>query len=365
MGLLQVAGQGPGYLKAGFQGFQGSGKTFTAALLAIGTRDYFGLDGPIAMADSEGGAVYVNKMTKELCGLDLIVAPTQAFSDLVKVGEEAINAGASVLIVDSMTHYWKEIQESHLATINRQRRQKNWGPRDRLEFQDWAAIKRTWAQWTDFYLNSKLHIVIAGRAGFEYGYQENEQGKKELIKTGVKMKAESEFGYEPSLLVEMEREQSVEERAKTWRTATVLKDRFNVIDGQVGRFVSHREPQKNLDQTMAFFRPYLDCLVPGAHTPIDTALKTDTGVDETGDDEWQRRKRERAILCEELQAELLLRWPSQSASDKAAKAAVIKHLFGTGSWTKVESMQPDQLRDGLAALKTLDIEEFFANSLPV
>jgi hypothetical protein len=48
-----------------------------------------------------------------------------------------------------------------------------------------------------------VHILIAGRAGKEYEYQENEAGKKELITTGTKFKAEGEFGYEPDILVEL------------------------------------------------------------------------------------------------------------------------------------------------------------------
>ena len=45
MALSQTLGKGQGHLKAGFLGFQGSGKTMTATLLAIGTRRHFKLAG--------------------------------------------------------------------------------------------------------------------------------------------------------------------------------------------------------------------------------------------------------------------------------------------------------------------------------
>ena len=54
--------------------------------------------------------------------------------------------------------------------------------------------------------------------GYEYDYFEDEAGKKQLEKTDIKMKAEGEMGYEPSLLVLMERH-TVMETMKAYRTA--------------------------------------------------------------------------------------------------------------------------------------------------
>lgn len=72
-----------------------------------------------------------------------------------------------------------------------------------------------WAQFTETFLNSKAHIILCGRAGNTSEYQEKEDGgKKELISTGTKMKAESEMGYEPSLLVEMVAEKSLDRKKK-------------------------------------------------------------------------------------------------------------------------------------------------------
>jgi hypothetical protein len=84
-----------------------------------------------------------------------------------------------------------------------------------LEFQDYGAIKPMWAQFTETFLNSKAHIILCGRAGNTSEYQEKEDGgKKELISTGTKMKAESEMGYEPSLLVEMVAEKPLDRKKK-------------------------------------------------------------------------------------------------------------------------------------------------------
>jgi hypothetical protein len=70
---------------------------------------------------------------------------------------------------------------------------------------DANPIKTIWnSRWAGKFLNSPLHFVIAGRAGYESDIEENEEThKKELTKTGIKMKTEGEFGFEPSLLIQM------------------------------------------------------------------------------------------------------------------------------------------------------------------
>jgi hypothetical protein len=142
-----------------------------------------------------------------------------------------------------------------------------------------------------------VHIIICGRAGYEYDMELNEEtGRKELVKTGIKMKTEGEFGFEPSLLVEMEREQLPDGKGgfRLQRRGTVLGDRFGVIDGAT-----------TLDPTFDFFTPHLALLKPGAHAPIDTAVKSDVGVDDEGNDGWSRERKTRTILCEEIQGELV------------------------------------------------------------
>jgi AAA domain len=348
MSLLQKLGTGQGHLKAGFLGFQKSGKTYTAALLGIGTRKVFGLTGPLAMYDTEGGSEYIAPLVKRETGIDMVGMRSRSFDDLVSMAHECVEAGVSVLVVDSVTHVWRELCDAYMKQVNEgierqnERFSKKRPLRSRLEFQDWAHVKGVWARWADFYVNSPLHIIICGRAGYEYDMQDNDRGGKELVKTGIKMKTEGEFGFEPSLLVEMEREQESngEGGFTLRRRATVLGDRFGVIDGAT-----------TIDPTFEFFAPHVAMLKPGAHATIDTRVKTDTGVDEEGDGEWGRERKSRTILCEEIQGELVAVYPGQKAEEKKAKADLIFAAFKTRSWTAVESMDSDRLRRGLAFIR--------------
>src|SRR5262249_27529377 len=151
----------------------------------------------------------------------------------------------SVALVDSITHPWRELCDAYLASVNEKRKQFGKRAQMRLEFQDWNVLKPRWAKWTDFYLNSPLHVIICGRAGWEYESQDRDDGsgKKEQVKSGIKMKTESEFGFEPSLLVEMQREQDIDGDHRIVRNAIVLGDRFSVIDGKKGTFPSTDKPE--------------------------------------------------------------------------------------------------------------------------
>lgn len=330
-------------MKAGFLGFPKSGKTYTATLMAIGVRDYFKIPGPIAMFDTEGGSEYVAGMVRKATGTEMLGMKSHSFDALVEMANECVAAGVSVLIVDSMTHVWRELCDARKEEINKARESKGWKPKEKLEFQDWGPLKDIWnRKWTSFYLNSPLHIVICGRAGWDYDMEQNENGRKELVKTGTKMKTESEFGYEPSLLIEMEREKVPNGKGgwKNIRTATVIGDRFNVLDGAVIE-----------NPTFQSFLPHVSLLKPASHSTIDTTPKSVTGADETGTDEWAREKRRREILCEEIQGLLLAKFPSRNAEDSKAKADAIFETFNTRSWTKVEGMHSDTLRDGLDRMK--------------
>jgi hypothetical protein len=255
--------------------------------------------------------------------------------------------------------------KSFLAQRNAQRASQGKNPTNRLEFQDWALIKNKWASFSDLYLNAPAHAVINGRAGYEWDFEDREDGTgKDLVKTGIKMKAEGEFGFEPSLLVQMERIQTDAEEAASRREeiraaggkvadvgnskvrsavyvrrATVIKDRFGVIDG-----MSCDNP------TFEFFKPYVSCLVPGQHVEMDMTPHTDMGLDEEGRSKDAREKRERNIAIEEFWAALLVEWPGASALEKLARQEVVYKLLETRSQTAVEAMSAGKLKAALQAM---------------
>jgi hypothetical protein len=341
MELVSLGG-GAGFLKAGLLGFAGSGKTFTAAKIAAGVRAAQGLQGPIAMLDTEAAAQYIAPMVRKETGLDLVGVQTRALKDAIEFLRSCHEKGVSVAILDSVTHLWREVCDSYLKQVNEALEKKGRAKRSRLEFQDWGPIKAEWEKFSNLYLNIPMHVIICGRAGYDYDYEDVEgrdDGKKQLVKTGVKMKTEGEFGYEPSLLIQMERFQKAEDGSilpYIVHRATVIKDRFGTLDG------------KSCDNPdFTFFRPFVDLLTPGKAVAVDTSGQTDLKVDESGDAEWQRERKLRVIYCEEIQGKLTAVWPGQSADEKKQKVEILHRLFETRSWTAVESLRSEVLKTGL------------------
>jgi len=340
---LSILTNQAGYLKAGFLGFAKSGKSFTAAKLAIGTIKLFKLDGPVALFDSESGSNYISEMVKAETGRDLMGVRARSFDSLMQFSRDCISERVSVAIIDSISHPWVELCDSFLAQLNDSRKAKGWAPLQKLEFAQWSSIKKIWEQWPNFFLNSQLHIIMCGRAGYEWEMTTNEEtGRKELEKTGIKMKTEKELGFEPSLLVQMEREQVPDGQGgfKMVHIATVLGDRFNVIDGATAT-----------NPDFKFFQPHIEKLRPGTHAPVDVASKTATGADMEGHADWDREKRLRTILSEEIQGAIITKHPGQSAEEKKQKADLMQLIFNTRSWTRIEGMNSEVLRDGLERLR--------------
>lgn len=326
MALFQKAESTSAYLKAGFLGFAGSGKTFTATQLAIGIaklineRKLKETGRPIFFLDTETGSDYVTPRVRE-AGLEIFTAKTRAFADLLDAVKEA-ESSASVLIIDSITHFWRDFVESY-------QRRKNV---NRLDFQDWNFLKGSdgWGRFSDRYVNSACHIIMCGRAGYEYDTEVNDRGKKEQVKSGVKMKAESETGFEPSLLVLMEREMDVSTN-KVTRVAYVLKERFAVIDGK-----SFPNP------TFDTFRPHIERLnLGGTQLGVDT-MRTSDHMFSPGDGDiaWRHEQKQKEIALDEIKEEINRYCGyGQDAATKAQKAELLEKAAGTRAWARVEGMK--------------------------
>lgn len=323
MSLFKPAENTMAYFKAGFMGEAGSGKTHTASIVMIGLikflreRKIEGSDRPIFVLDTEQGSAWIKPLFDE-AGIELFVLKTRAFKDLVPALREA-EKSASGLFVDSVTHFWEDLQASYMTKKSR----------THLEFQDWAVLKRMWREFSDAYVNSNLHCVLCGRLGFEYEQVENERGKKQIEKSGVKMAAEKNLGYEPNILVWMERDLDLASKTMA-RTATVLKDRSRRLDGR-----------QFPNPTFATFLPHIEFLaLGGKHESVDPDRNSGDIIPDDDAPTSDIKSIRRGIVLDEIEALLVEHYPSQSAEHKKAKADLIKKYFHTTSWTEISKLMP-------------------------
>lgn len=318
----------PTHLKMGFYGFAGSGKTRTAFEVATGLHKYIGSKKPIYGIETETGLSYLKDRFEEK-KIDCKIQRTRAFVGLMAGLKEVINTGGEIVIIDSATHFWNELMKAYLQKHNLKR----------MRLRDFVPLKEEWSPFPTLYLNAPLHILMCGRAGTKWGEEDDpeEEGKKKLVNQGTKMKLEGDFGYEPTLLVEMEINNIVGKKPinRSW----VVKDKFGDMLG------------KTFDlPTFESFLPHIKRLKIGnkaPHIDVDASsvdlIQSDVSV--------VKRLRERDILVEELWGELPLRFNSRTDEGKKAGAAFLKETYGTVSKTAIENFSNERIREGLDKLK--------------
>jgi adenosyl cobinamide kinase/adenosyl cobinamide phosphate guanylyltransferase len=208
-------------IKMGIYGPAGSGKTFTALLLAEGLAKKTGTR--VAYVDTEHGtdfyckAVPTRRVHPEAFDFDAIYTRsiTEVEQAVKSLGEEY-----GVVVIDSITHLWEAAIASYSG------KQTSAGT---IPMYAWSKIKKPYKSIMAALLSSKAHVIICGRQGVEYATNEETE---ELQAVGFKMKAEGETAYEPHILIRME---SVKPR-KTNEIAQIVayaeKDRTGVLSGR-------------------------------------------------------------------------------------------------------------------------------------
>ena len=351
--LLKKAENETAFLSAAIYGFAGSGKSFTAACIAIGLYHHIKAKGPVAYIDTEAGSDFLLPHYAHN-GIEVLRSNSRAFTDIIPTMKEAQIAGAEILVIDSCTHLWKELCAAYEEKYHR---------KDGLQFQDWKNVKGEWGKFMTAVLNEPLHIILLGRAGFDYDYVDID-GKKTLIKTNTKMRAEGETEHEPSITLEMEQVTLSEDDIKTLARKQkqgistkvtgqfasymmyVLKDRANFLTGSVFKY----PPKPGLmiepdNPPFADIFPFIEAInIGGKHGGVDDTRNSEE-MFAGHDNSYTEQKKTKTIILEELKAELDTHF-GMSQADKTARIELLKKHFGTASGTKIENMGLEQLRLG-------------------
>lgn len=192
-------------LRLALAGPAGSGKTYSALLIA------FGLGGKIAVIDTERSSaeLYSHLGDYDVCCLEPPFTP-QKYIDAIRAAE---SAGYDVIIIDSLSHAWA-------------------GPGGVLEIHDAVAAKEknSWAAWrhvtplhnelVDTILQSKCHIIATMRSKTEY-VQVQDGGKARVQKVGMAPVQRDGMEYEFTVFLDLD----------LTHTAVATKDRTSMFDG--------------------------------------------------------------------------------------------------------------------------------------
>lgn len=317
------------YIKAAFEGFAGSGKTQTAALFIIGMHKKIKSTKPVVLFDTEKASAFLKRLF-ESSGVRAIVKQSRSLADLKEVMRRMREEGLSdFLLIDSVTHVWENFLESYKTKVKR----------NRLEFQDWGIIKPSWKrEFSDPFVRDPYNAIMTGRAGYEYENERNEEtGKREIFKSGIKMKVEGETAYEPDLLVLMNRMQVMKGDTieRVYRQATIIKDRSTLIDGKVFD-----------NPTYDDFAPFVDFILENPTDRQYTQAERDSSELFKTEEEKIKWKQDKKKWLEEIENYMVSVWPGQSSQEKKAKVDAIEYAFGTRSWTAVECANLGDLKSG-------------------
>jgi len=346
------------FLKCGKFGFEASGKTTSAVLLAIGLHRYIKSEKPIAFWDSETGSDFT-KHYFDYAKIKLLREKSRSLKSLSETMQEATKV-SDILIIDSLTHPYKELTKAY----RRKKKKGGWF----ISIQDWQPIKETWENhFSTPFVNLPIHIIWCARAKnlfdeiIEQGFNGEEYSK--TVQTGIGVRSETESSFEPSLQVQYERVYNKENpSAKYFRQAVIVKDRFGILDGEEKQFITYRK-NGNLDYnklidenpTFEFFKPHILKLnLGGQHIGFnqDTSETLFNGSDK----DYAERMKRVNIALENIENGLVAIFPKRTDEHKANKLAVIHTLFDTRSWVDVKTRDLKDLELGVTVINTLKQE---------
>lgn len=331
-------------LKVGEFGETGSGKGFTAALLALGLSIELHGGAPVYVFDTEPGWQFLEKMFVTE-GVKLIQEPGESFDAMRAARKKAEAEGCCVFIGDSYTHVWRELMATYTNRAGY------------VEFQDWNLIKPRWRDWVREFMNTEMHCMALGRLGWEYIPEEEERNGKVKIK---QVKSDSKFnagggesfGYEPHLLLEMQLGREDAEGGRGGRgvhIATVLKDRANVINGDVFTFGELRGYKKGdyVHVWNALF-PHIQEMQNIKSHVLLPATRSAAPQSDAG---YFQRKKDMTVALGEIKETITLLFPGKTDDAKAIRIKVSEKVFGVRSWDAVQEAQLSTLQAGLAILR--------------
>jgi hypothetical protein len=314
---------GNNFVKAGFGGFAGAGKSRTAAEFVIGAYKDLGYTKPCLIIDNEKGSRFLIPQFRN-AGVHALLKETTNLADILTAFDLMRNGEISFIFIDSLTKVYYRYVRDYMEKNNRKF----------MELQDWGKILPKWQEiFSDAFVQAQGSIVFTGRGGYSYEKEEDETDERtgkvkkgQFVKSGVKMKLAGETPFEPDMNIWMEQKQEVtQDGLKVWREAQVMKDRSGLIDGKTF-----------INPTYADLSPFVRYLIDAPAGSVQGESSHENLAPGENYESFER-KRKREIALEEIQEEIVKLYPSMSKEDKQAKAELVEKLFNTRSWIAVEN----------------------------
>ncbi len=214
MSLFRKAERKKAKLRLALCGASGSGKTYSAILIAKGLQEGTGCK--IAMIDTEN---HSGELYSDLTGYDLaILSAPYAPEKYVNFIKEAEKGGYGILIIDSLSHAWAGeggvldmVDAAASAT-----KSKN-------SYAAWRHVTPAHNKLVEAMLQSNMHIIVTIRAKTAYETSKDEHGKMKVEKLGLAPVQRDGLDYEFTTVLDLSQDKHI---------ASASKDRTGIFDGK-------------------------------------------------------------------------------------------------------------------------------------
>lgn len=212
MSFFKKAERKSAKLRAGLCGTAGSGKTYSALLLARGLA---GESGKIALIDTERGSA---SLYSDVTGFDVAeLAPPyhpRRYRELIADAAREYD----VLVIDSLSHAWTG--EGGVLDLHDK---ASTSSRSGNSYMAWRDVTPEHNALVDTILAAPCHVVLTMRSKTAYELQDDGKGKKTPIKIGLAPIQRDGMEYEFTLVWDISVEKHV---------ASASKDRTRLWDGR-------------------------------------------------------------------------------------------------------------------------------------
>lgn len=194
------------WLKVLVSGASGSGKSYSALRLAKGIAGKCG--SRIAYIGTEGSRnkYYASEFDYDLLELE----DPFTIEKYIDAIDEAISAGYKVLIIDSLTHEWLWLNDTH----------------DKMpgnSFQNWGKLKPRHREFIDKILTCPIHVIATSRSKDEWVLETDSKGRQIPRKVGLGTQQDKNITYEYTVSLVVEQDTHI---------AHADKDNSKIFDGR-------------------------------------------------------------------------------------------------------------------------------------
>ena len=245
-------------IKMALTGPPGSGKSRSSLEIASYLSKALDL-GPVFALDSENGSLSkyaFNRRSGRGFHFKVKNLPSNDYSPqtYMRLMKEAEEAGARILIIDSLSHAWNGVK-GILEQVN----QITEASRSKNAFSEgWNKMTPVQRRFVQTILDCPMHVIVTMRADPEWVVQEDERGKKAPVMLGLSPQQRKDISFEFDMVIDIKQD----------HTGVVSKTRCDELNDNNGVY---KFPGENVGRILAEWVSMSDAPMPEPAPVVATA----------------------------------------------------------------------------------------------